>query len=148
MRQDAPWLRGRVVMPMVVMVVLVMCPRILKPAGARTHRRARNRWHTHAFRRELCMDCAPGASTHELDRVAHNTGVEERGEVLLHGLDAARERGDERVPDRACDRARERCERRGLQRRGEEEVHEPWSLALKERFDRLQVRPQLWSRSS
>ncbi len=143
MRQHTPGLWHLMVMSMRVVVVMV------RPSPTRTNtpavhrrlwhphprRRRRRLWHAHALRRQGRMHDTPRAAADEVERVPDD--AEERGEVLLHGLDAPRERDDERAADRARDGARERGERCCLQRCGEHELYEPGGFALEERLDRL-----------
>ena len=83
------------------------------------------------------MYAPSAASADELDSMVDHARLEESSYVLLDGLDAPWEGDYERVLDRPRNRSRKRCERRSLERRGQDEGHKPWCFSVEQGFDRL-----------
>ena len=77
----------------------------------------------------------------QVDRMCNNTIGEQHLHVLPHSLDTPRERHHEGVRDRPCDRPGQGCERRVLQRRGKQEMHDPRGMPLDQRCYRLSAKP-------
>lgn len=69
----------------------------------------------------------------EVDRMGNNAVGEKRLHVLPHSLDTPGKCHDEGVFDRPCDWSGQGRERRVLDRRREQEMHDPWRMPLDQR---------------